>query len=169
MCALSVLLAIDPGRCTGWCVAVDGKIKDCGVYDFDPWGQRFTFLSHPIYQPDLVVIEYPQVYRGRHSKGDPNDLIPVAGQAWATASFHQSTDHARVELVLPAQWKGQLDKDVHHPRLFSQPYRQDWGLDHEEQITVAKGGRGLPKSRLHNMLDAVCLAVWAGKRYLKGR
>lgn len=154
---MTVLLAVDPGRCSGYAYSVDGQIRACGVFAFDPWG-KFTYPSHPVYDPDLVVVEYPQVYIGPRSKGDPNDLIPLAGQAWATAGYFQRAG-VRVHLVKPHAWKGTIDKEVHHRRML------DRELAREELIIVALAAKALRKGDVHNMLDAVALAKWGQSLY----
>lgn len=154
---MSVLLAIDPGRCTGWAFSVDGRIRDAGVLKYDPWG-RVTFVNHSIYQPDTVVIEYPCVRRGRSSKGDPNDLIPLAGQAWTMKFFHETFDRCKVHLVTPEGWKGQLDKKVHHAQLWPQ-------LTTEERAAVSAAALPIAESYRHNLYDAVALAVWGARQY----
>jgi len=60
-----------------------------------------------------VIIEWPQIYR--HSKGDPNDLLLLAGVA---GIYTQKYSHSsKIVLYKPAQWKGQIPKPIHHKRI----------------------------------------------------
>ena len=70
--------------------------------------------------PDVVIIEKPQVYQGHLQKGDPNDLIDLAilvGQLMSSLSFVWLST---ILLPTPAQWKGQIPKDIHHRRIRKQ-------------------------------------------------
>lgn len=49
-----------------------------------------------------LVTEWPQVYRAGKSKGDPNDLVPMAGVAGCLAG-HLGVP---VQSYLPAEWLG---------------------------------------------------------------
>lgn len=86
------LLSVDPGvracGCALW--DTDGRLLD-GWLVKNPCDERFPSEGqlwkdmalavwasvHPI--PHDLAIEYPQVYARSKSKGDPNDLISVAG------------------------------------------------------------------------------------------
>lgn len=63
---------------------------------------------------DVLVIEVPQVYQGRKQEGDPNDLVRLsllAGNIEALVSTYNVIE------VLPATWKKQVPKPLHHKRL----------------------------------------------------
>jgi hypothetical protein len=61
-------------------------------------------------------VEYPQIYNYQGAKGDPNH---VKDQAFLCAAF---VDEESV-LVTPAEWKGQLKKEVVQRRVLKQhPY-----------------------------------------------
>lgn len=58
-----------------------------------------------------VVFERPQIYRAFKSKGDPNDLIGLAGVGSAVAALaYARWSIAGVASPSPAEWIGQLPK-----------------------------------------------------------
>lgn len=144
---MSSLLAIDPGISLGWCLLQKGYIRNCGGGKVDP----------PISAWDRAIIECPFVYPHR-SGVDPNDLIKLAVQV-GSFKGRLETLGVPVRMVFPAQWKGQLEKDVHHPRILK-AIQTD-----EERKIVATASKGLNKKALGDMLDAIGLAQWAFKSW----
>lgn len=57
-----------------------------------------------------VVLELPQVYTRTRAKGDPNDLIQLAGVVGAVAA--QVPPNVAIYAYRPAEWKGQVPKSV---------------------------------------------------------
>ena len=97
--------------------------------------------------PDFFISEVPQVYRAGASKGDPDDLLQLAGGV-GVFSVLVSAD-VRIG-VKPREWKGQVPKDVHHARLIKTLSAEDL-----EKINLAA-----PPSLRHNVLDAVGIGKW---------
>lgn len=144
-----MLLAIDPGRDTGWAeFTADKKLYDCGVGD--------PRLRTSV--PENVVIELPQIYRMSHNKKDvdPNDLIKVAVQVGEYKQFFSAPCMGRVLLVWPAAWKGQTPKHIHNQRVYT------WLSPVEQELVHQRGLRHGAKT--HNMIDAVGLGCWFLKR-----
>lgn len=142
-----MILAIDPGLCTGWAeVAHNGKLFACGA-THDLFVDRGAAAT-----PDYVVIERPQVYRAAASKGDPNDLITLAIQVGEYKQFFERRG-ARVVFYRPSEWKGQLPKKVHHRRVWDV-------LDDVERSIVGVAGDRVPAGDRHNLMDAVALGKW---------
>lgn len=142
-----MILGIDPGACTGWArVSSDGRLMDAGVGS--PAEVRAMFGAIYIVGVDRAVIELPQVYRAARSKGDPNDLIDLAVTVGRYVQILESRA-IKVVLVKPRDWKGQVPKEVHHKRILAR-------LSTEEVARLPK----LAASKVHNMLDAVGLALW---------
>jgi hypothetical protein len=134
------VLAIDPGRDTGWAFLDDARrLVMCGL------GNPPDSIRHP------VVIERPQVYRGRGSKGDPNDLITLAIQV---GQYKERAERSgsKVELVLPHSWKGTVDPDILCRRVVA-------SLSEVECAVLFR----------HNVIDAVGLAIWSTGSRLAGR
>ncbi len=68
---------------------------------------------------DMLVIEHMQIYTQRKSKGDPNDLVNVA---LVEGAILASIPAEVYRLPKPAEWKGGIDKKIHHPRLKKHVY-----------------------------------------------
>ena len=150
-------------------LAIDPGINGCGVAEFDngvlgcayyvPATERAqAYSSRRAYDMAAKVmayrressplvegwVEWPQVYRAGRSKGDPNDLLLVAGVAGALG-FNS---------VLPAEWKGQLPKEVVMQRVKA-------ALSYYELGCVE-----LPaKSLQHNVWDAIGIGLFACGRF----
>lgn len=141
---MKAFLAIDPGIDTGWALFMPSKaLVRCG-------------LGAPPTTPVLsVVIEKPQVYRARESKGDPNNLITLAIQVGRYVERFEVLG-AKVTLHLPNEWKGQLPKGVMSGRTLK-------GLSLAEQAVVNHCLQPIAPSKRHNVMDAVALGVWAFK------
>ncbi len=145
-----MILAIDPGACTGWAIFLPGVgLHSAGVCTVDD-------LSSPMFDTFAprhaeLVIEIPQVYRAALSKGDPNDLIKVAVQAgrWIERAKLRGWG---VREVHPTTWKGQIPKEIHHARIEN-------ALLADERAR-ASSALSLPKSKRHNALDAIGLGLF---------
>jgi len=147
---MRTLLSIDPGRCTGWAYWVDSSLTACGVTEVgaNPCPAVSTLLNGC----QALIVELPQVYRAAESKGDPNDLIQVAVEVgrWVERG---TVCGSRVRLVRPAEWKGQTPKEVHHRRV-------QRALGAQELARLPD----LPKTKAHNMMDAIGLGLWQLER-----
>lgn len=108
----------------------------------------------------VVLVEWPQVYQGAQQKGDPNDLLMVAGVSSAilTAvevleSTHRNPrDRHSIEYVRPRTWKGQVDPDVMLKLIEKQ-------LSETEAFYVGVGMQSVPTSLRHNVWDAVGIVL----------
>lgn len=95
---------------------------------------------------DRVVLEWPQIYQrgGTRTKGDPNDLLPLAG---ICSAFKVLLGDDVESLALhPAEWKGQLDGDVMLTRITGR-------LDDAERRLVPGGALA------HNVIDAIGIGL----------
>jgi len=95
---------------------------------------------------DTLILEVPQVYAQGKWKGDPADLIELAGVDGAVA---QALHPRAVYGYLPREWKGQTPKPIHNARV-------------EATLTPAELAvmDACPASLRHNMLDAVGLGLF---------
>jgi len=98
-----------------------------------------------------LAIELPQVYSRHHQTAakagtDPNDLIQLAAVVGALCNAFESVDTQIV--YLPAEWKGQVPKDIMHRRAAER-------LNAEEAACLPS----LAKSKIHNVLDAVSIGL----------
>lgn len=127
-----MLLSIDPGL-RGCGVALwahrAGPVLELFVAGYaptdenmsdHPWyggvsGVRNFLTNHTYLASDItdLAIELPQVYVQSKLKGDPNDLIMLAGLVGALAQEIPGT----VKLYRPVDWKGSTPKDVMRPRI----------------------------------------------------
>ena len=153
------LVAIDPGlRGTGVAVFVDGALARA-VYARNPekvergpeaWlrmaeAVRDQVIAFP--EADLVI-EVPQVYVAGRSKGDPDDLLELAGVDGAITALLAP---ARIASFKPRAWKGQVPKEIHHARVLRK-------LSPAETAVLEQAD--VPASLRHNVVDAVALGVW---------
>lgn len=93
-----------------------------------------------------VIAECPQVYTAGKAKGDPNDLIELAGVVGAVLGQADCDDIATVS---PREWKGTLDADVMTERI-------------RERLTATEAERidpDVPEHLQHNTLDAIGIGL----------
>jgi hypothetical protein len=100
---------------------------------------------------DEVVIEKMKVYGLAKQKGDQGDLIDLAHLGGALLCFG-----TRATLVEPSTWKGQVPKDVSE-RLVND------NLTMNERALLKRCG--VPKSKRHNVYDAVGIGLWKLRRW----
>lgn len=143
-----MILGIDPGVDTGWAI-VDEKaaLQSCGLgYIPDDLAQRAF---------SLVIIEKPQIYPNTGVK-QANDLI---GLATMVGRYSERFRQNPISLVLPHTWKGSVPKEIHNRRVLSK-------LDKVELYLL--NAVKCPKSKQHNVIDAVGLAKWGAKQLASG-
>lgn len=149
-----VIYAVDPGRKTGVARYLPNDDGSWRLFDCDlvkdshlPWLMKGGF----------AIIERPEVYDPRFSKGDPNDLITLAIQAGRYEQ--QFLDRGvRVAMELPKAWKGQVTKDAHERQT-----RRALGAGASWADSVMDTKK-IPASYRNNVWDAIALGLWASKR-----
>ncbi len=92
-----------------------------------------------------LVVELPQVYIQARQKGDPNDLIQLAA---LVGGLCVALEHAQQKIYLPAEWKGQVPKEIVHARAM-----QRLSEDEQGRISCRK------KALMHNALDAMAIGL----------
>lgn len=150
-------LAIDPGRDTGWALLdTSGILVQCGL------GVPPAFIGQ-------VIIERPQIYRGRASKGDPNDLITLAIQVGRYTERYD-VPGGSVEHVLPHDWKGSVDPEVLCRRVVASLTECERQLLETVLAPLARKlvRDDLTGGRRHNVIDAVGIAKWSVRRARAG-
>src|SRR6185369_16161919 len=107
------ILFADPGkRAIGWCIAVDGRLTQCGFHSFESHFALVGWLR-PLGPFEKVICEMPQsAVKSARSMSIQNDVLDVATTAGAVASL------APAGLVHPSTWKGGMKKEIRHPRIF---------------------------------------------------
>jgi len=157
------LLAIDPGKATGWAFFNNqSKLDACGVIEIDADFTNTNLTNifegfNSAYEPDLLVIEIPQIYSVRQWKGDPNDLIDLAVQAGQIIGTFSST--ANIKKIRPHNWKGNLPKEICNTRSLSKLSSIESMVVQNAQIISKKGSRKMIKTLAHNMLDAIGIGL----------
>lgn len=161
-----ILLAVDPGLLKpAAAVFIDGKlvaaerVKVPGALAKLPVGQRSMEVAgliqgwaeqHFHASPDVLVIEWPQVYRAGKSKGDPADLLPLVGVGMAVAGLLQPGE---VKSPTPAEWIGQLPKST-----TGDPWASARGQRIGSRLSDVERGRVVPS---HDAVDAVGIGLWS--------
>lgn len=92
-----------------------------------------------------LVVELPQVYIQARLKGDPNDLMHLAA---VVGGLCVAFDGVIQQVYLPAEWKGQVPKEVMHARALQR-------LSSEERRRISCR----TKSLMHNVQDAVAMGL----------
>jgi len=148
---MTTLISIDPGKASGVAQFRDGVLCACDIYEI-------AKNEICLFSLDVLVIEIPQVYPVRAWKGDPNDLIEVARIAGVWEGLftshnyrHMPTSIIDVVHVRPHEWKGNRPKDVDNAYTLSK-------LTDAERAVIDKAQ--IPKSKLHNAIDAVGIGLW---------
>ncbi len=166
------LISLDPGiRGCGVALFRGGRLEACdylknpvlkgddvdAVLGMADEVVKWRRLHCPLVVPEFVF-EHPRVYTISKSKGDPNDLMPLVGVAYACAGYIAGHKSVR---VFPATWKGQLTKEACEARIRSR-------LDTAElavlDATVHRVG-----AKAHNAVDAVGIGLHAVGRFAPKR
>lgn len=138
-----IVVGIDPGRSTGYCVIHDDETIEAGILRSSTDWER-------IWGADLVIIERPEIY-----PNTPNysDIITLALTAGEIAGKFKANCHGEVKYVLPKEWKRQLPKEVCWKRVQK--------LLTPRQVEMLAGIENLP----HDARDAVGIALYGkGKK-----
>jgi hypothetical protein len=111
-------------------------------------------MTASLHDPIGIVVEIPKVRQRGSGKGDPNDLIDVAGVAAAcVASFKVAIGAYTAWAPYPEEWKGQLPKAVSELRVSEK-------LSELELQAIEAPPPGL----MHNVIDAIHLGLVHFKR-----
>lgn len=146
-------LAIDPGLDTAWALFTDAAhMIGCGLGNPRPveiksYVRAAETGDHGLPDVHVALIERPKIYQARNMKGNPNDIITLAinvGQykeAWESIGV-------RVVLATPHEWKGSQSKEINNNLTLE-------SLSLAERAIVRKAAQYVPKSKQHNILDAI--------------
>lgn len=145
-------VTIDPGVNAGFAWFKDGKLCLAALLKTDRFF-HLPCLPGPVLS---LILERPRVYTDKRKwKGDPNSLIKLA---WIGGVLQERTEQEfhpkRVHTIEPSEWKGRRPKEVDNRLTLSL-------LSEEEKKVIPK----VPKSYMHNVLDAIGIGLWvAGRR-----
>lgn len=130
------MLCVDPGKHWSGCARfIGGRLASAWLHDTA--GPPAVRRGGP-----LAIVEIPQVYRNRPVR--TADLIDLAAAAGRVAANHEA------QYRRPAQWKGQLRKDIQHARM--RKVLDAGELAIVDAITCAPSLR-------HNVYDAICIGL----------
>lgn len=155
-----IILSVDPGIDTGVALWRDGKLLTSACIDrnIHTVQQLCTAIGVPQGEASYLVCELPQIYRAAHSKGDPNDLMPLAVEVgWFEAFASLLWRNCTCVQVTPRAWKGQVPKRVCNQRTLNK-------LTAQELNTLNNQLVGVSESKKHNVLDAIGIGLWFLKR-----
>jgi hypothetical protein len=142
------IVAIDPGKRSGWAVFVDAALALAGAWpEADMLDDALPMVG---IAPAVAVIELPVIYPLGLGKGDPNDLITLALLVGDLRGYYRRAG-LDVALVKPRTWKGTVPKPIHNERVLG-------ALTPDERALLPRYGR--KRGFDHNMLDAVGLGLW---------
>ena len=108
-----------------------------------------------------LIAEWPQVYQrgGGRTRGDANDVIPLAGVGCALAACFPTINAKEVS---PHEWKGQVPKEAIAARVESR-------LSEAERAAYDAGLAAVAPSLRHNVSDAVGIGLWGLGRFERRR
>lgn len=152
-------LSVDPGlRVSGYAIWLGNTLQSAGLATDSKtlmgpmaWREMASALLLIVLNKriDNLFIEIPQVYTASRSKGDPNDLIQIAGVAGAITSAIYSPMSTAYG-VKPREWKGCVEKSVTENRVRKK-------LSNAELKTIKFP---TAKSLHHNVFDAIGIGLY---------
>ena len=146
-------VGIDPDtNATGLAVLLDGKVKRVASVKADskkPVKDRLIEVARKL--PDVVgdlagvhiAIEWQAI---RPTDRRPNDILSLAVVVGSALTCFR--DAESIHCPLPVQWKGNIDKKVHHRLILAEQ-----GISDPSKL-------GIPKGDLSHVVDAIGLASW---------
>lgn len=152
-----MILSVDPGiRGCGCAMFDDDKklfkaayVKNLIVEGSGP--RECTTMARAVHEwagtgMFKLVVEWPQTYHGRSSRGDANDLFPLAGIGAALAMTRMPWE---LKHYRPQEWKGNVNADVMIRRIQSKLWPEEM-----KSVVLPKA-----KSLHHNVWDAVGIGL----------
>ena len=165
---MTMVVSIDPGlRACGVAIFWDGVLVRA-AYVKNPekkarGPEAWKAMAQAVYEwmsdtnkpgwtkrPHVLVLEVPQVYRAGQQKGDPDDLIQLAGVDGCVVGL---IGPDVVRAYLPREWKGQVPKEIHNARVMRE-------LTEEEKAAIEPCAPSL----LHNVIDGIGIGLYFLKR-----
>jgi len=171
---VSALLAVDPGiRGCGVALFRDGELRAAAYVrnavrkgnDFDAVlslarsVRAWVFPADPYFgsDGDRAVLEYPQVYTASKSKGDNNDLLPLAAVDGAIVALLPGLPGVSATRVLPRDWKHTMAHEAVEARVLGR-------LSPSERAVLDEALKDA-RSLGHNVIDAVGIGLHALGRF----
>lgn len=158
-----MIVTIDPGKKTGWALHSKTGLVACGTGD--PRISDRHIVVSPHADVDVIedaYIEWPVIYPRAPAR--PADIMKVARCAAEYGGMYK-TFAVDVHYVEPAEWKGQLDKAVHHPIILATLTAEERSLVYATPKIKRRKPRYADDGYSEDMLDAIGLALWAARRW----
>lgn len=149
-------VTIDPGNQTGWAIWNVNGLVACGLGDPRSSSKHRVTGDSP--DVDTIVdawVESQVIYP--RSPVPPNDVVTLAHEAGRWCGRYDVLG-VEAHLVKPAEWKGQLPKDVCHARMWA-------ALTPDEAEVVHASLKGVAPKKRHNVLDAIAFGLWVATRH----
>jgi hypothetical protein len=108
--------------------------------------------------PDVLVIEWPQIYTADKSKGNPNQLVPLAAMGACLSGLYL---RSKVISPTPREWTGNVKKDEE-----GDPWASPRGLRVKSRLSDIEFKRVIPS---HDAVDAVGLGLYGLGRFNRRR
>ena len=156
-----ILIAVDPGlACTGLAVFVDGELRSVRGACTDPTRslqQRVISIAEEVQDAGCCAtrcaMEMPTIYPRAKGKGSGNDIVKLATVVGAVIAVLYVSE---MMLVAPAEWKGQVPKAIHQPRILAKL--------RENESRILRAVSGEYGAKLHNVIDAIGIGLYALRR-----
>lgn len=157
---MTVVLAVDPSIASPGAALFRDRVLVVAIRSTLPSipdegrGARVERVARRLYTAppggvDVLVYEWPQVYRASKAKGDPNDLIALAAVGAALAGM---LCPRVIVTPTPAEWTGGLPKVTK-----GDPWRSPRGRRIASRLSPAERAL-VPDS--HDAIDSVGLGLW---------
>lgn len=148
---MNYTLSIDPGKVdSGLALFKNGVLIDAqlikGADPFNVVQNIAEFVK--TFDIHFIAVEGQRVYPGP-SKGDPNDLFPLAQVVGGVLA---AVPHSRHQIILPQEWTKRVPKDVRVKKFLS-------SMTEDEARIVSR--IKCVKSKQHNVIDAICMGKYA--------
>lgn len=143
------VVAVDPGNDAGFAVfdLESGTLEKAGLVRGDPGPEHIPLFPKEDF---FFYVERPHP-RGANEKMGASSLLKHRDNASKWATVARFAGALEVVEVMPVHWKGSIKKAAFTARL-----ERDLKPFEAEMLAAIK-----PKSKAHNVLDAVGLGKWA--------
>ena len=164
-------IGIDPGVNTGYAILNENECVALGlVHNKNQFAQSEAVLNRAwqylngAHDADrvFVAIEYPQIYP--HMPVPADDILNIAKLCGMIAYSFRSTMYAvpyfleDPAFIRPAEWKGQVPKDIHNARILN----RDPNVRHMLEMSPH-----IPRGKWEHVIDAAGLAMYARKQVMR--
>ena len=146
-----VLVRAERVKAAAWVKKTLSRASRCAVVAsaIEAWGRSVLLGQTDRGKMTELVLEWPQIYRASKSKGDPNDLLGIAGVAAALAALVG----VPCKSPTPAEWIGQLPKATSG---------DPWTSPRGARVRARLGAEELAAcENTHDAIDAVGLGLWS--------